>query len=161
MKKIRVKAFFIDYLVISLYLILLLLINLLLGSIFNWTYDISHFQAQLVATLFSVLPISLIFGIIEGKKGYTLGKYLMKIQVSSDDKKLARSVYRNILKFLPWQLGHMATIYGIFKGIDSIFYILLILSFSLLIIYVFTFTFFSKPIIDLVTKVDVTSKTID
>lgn len=161
MKIIRVKAFLIDYLVISLYLILLLLINLLLGSIFSWTYDISHFQAQLVATLSSVLPISFVFGIFEGKKGYTLGKYLMKIQVSSESKRLVRSVYRNLLKFLPWQLGHMATIYGIYKGIDTIFYLLLILSFSLLIIYIFSFAFLSKPIIDFATKIDVSRKLLD
>ncbi|WP_218121436.1 hypothetical protein [Alkalibacterium thalassium] len=28
---------------------------------------------------------------------------------------------RNTLKFLPWQFGHMSTIYGIYYGFDSLF----------------------------------------
>ncbi|SDK71183.1 hypothetical protein SAMN04488098_10545 [Alkalibacterium thalassium] len=34
---------------------------------------------------------------------------------------MKRSMIRNTLKFLPWQFGHMSTIYGIYYGFDSLF----------------------------------------
>ena len=147
------KAFLIDYLVISLYLIVLLLLNLLLGQIFGWTYDLRHLQAQWIVTLSSVLPIALFFGILEGAKGTTPGKYIMRIKIDHQEKPFTRSILRNLLKFLPWQLGHMSTIYAIFIGTDIVFYTLLIFSFGLLVLYITTFIVWERPFIDRLTKI--------
>ena len=53
------------------------------------------------------------------------------------DMPMKRSIIRNIIKFLPWQFGHMSTINGIYNDFDTPFsMIFFALSMILSIIYI-------------------------
>lgn len=106
----------IDYIVILFYLILLLIANLtfyllVLGRV----PELTVFQGQLIATFESVLPIVLIFSLLDYKKPYgTYGKRKFKLKVKYKTPSFYRSLVRNGIKFLPWQLAHIGIIDGIY-----------------------------------------------
>lgn len=119
----RFKALFFDWLFVSAYLVLLLLVTLAFyflvwGKIPRFT----NAQAQLVATFTSIVPIILIFSIMEGSGSFaSWGKRKTKLKVIYKDMPLMRSLVRNTLKFLPWQFGHMSTINGIYTDFGTPF----------------------------------------
>ena len=111
----RLKELVIDWLVISTYLMILAIISISFYMIvFKGIPKTTEIQSQLIATITSVIPIIIIFSILDFKKG-SIGK-------------------RNVLKFLPWQIGHMSTIHGIYTGFDGISIILEIVAITLLVI---------------------------
>ncbi|ALV22809.1 RDD family protein [Carnobacterium antarcticum] len=113
---VRIKELMIDYIVILLYLILLLIANLafyflVLGGVPEFTV----FQSQLIATFESVLPIVLIFSLLDYKKPYgTYGKRKARLKVQYKTPSFFRSLVRNGIKFLPWQLAHIGIIDGVY-----------------------------------------------
>jgi uncharacterized RDD family membrane protein YckC len=119
--KIRIRALLWDWIFISLYLIALLFVTLLfyyfvLGSIPIF----SETQSQWVAFMASILPIICIFTFWECKRPYaSIGKRNIGLMVRYRHSPIRGSIIRNILKFLPWQLGHMATIRGMYSGYES------------------------------------------
>ena len=119
--KIRFKALFWEWIFISMYLIALLGVALLfyhlvLGSIPSFTET----QSQCIAFLTSILPIICIFTFWECKTPYaSLGKRKIGLMVKYRKYPIRSSIIRNILKFLPWQLGHISTIRGMYYGYDS------------------------------------------
>lgn len=119
---IRIKALFLDWLFICAYLIILLLVAMTVFLVaLDGIPDFTHGQAQWMATLTSVVPIIVIFSIMEGSPPFgSWGKRKTKLLVSYRGRALQRSVLRNSLKFLPWQLGHMSTINGIYRGFDHL-----------------------------------------
>ena len=134
---LRIKAFLIDYVVISMYLILLLGINLLLNpTIFDGGVQRTQLQTQWISFVASVLPITLLFSFLETRYGITLGKHLLKIKVFYPDYTFLRSLLRNGLKFLPWQLGHMSTIYALYVGTDIVFYAITLVNLLLVTYYI-------------------------
>jgi len=144
MKAKRIKAFLIDYLVISMYLVILLGINLLINpSVFEGGLQASQLQTHLIAFVSSVLPVVLVFSLLEARYKKTLGAHVMKITVQFDDNPYRRSLLRNALKFLPWQLGHTSAIYAIYSGADLVFY--LITAFNALLMAVYLIGFFWRP----------------
>lgn len=67
--------------------------------------------------LYVILPIVLWFA-FKDLKGGTYGKKKAGLTVYFRNKSLIYSIIRNLVKFLPWQLGHIYTIHSIYHGYD-------------------------------------------
>lgn len=121
--RLRFKALFFDWLFVCGYLLLLLLVTLALYFlVLDGVPDFTSVQAQLVATFTSIVPIIIIFSIMEGSEPFaSWGKRKTGLKVVYKDKPMMRSLFRNTLKFLPWQFGHMSTINGMYHGFDTPF----------------------------------------
>ena len=110
----RIGAFLFDYLVISLYIVLLGLISFGVGSgplqgAFAAMFanpDISQFSAFLLL----VLPVILYFALLESSAWQaTLGKRKLGLRVVDQQGAqltFPRALVRALLKFLPWELTH-------------------------------------------------------
>ena len=137
--KMRFKALCIDYLCIVVYLVLLFGVAMICYKIlFDDFPQFSALQSQLIAFVTSVLPVFVWFAIMESKGEFkSFGKRIVGIQVKYvkyGNNPIKSSILRNALKFLPWQLAHMAVIDGIYEGFESPN--LLIVSLILPVIYV-------------------------
>lgn len=129
----RIKELVIDWLVISIYLIILAIISISFYMIvFKGIPKVTELQSQLIATVTSVIPIIIIFSILDFKSG-SIGKQKLGLKLYFKEKKFKYSIIRNVLKFLPWQIGHMATIHGIYTEFDTISIILQIIALTLLV----------------------------
>ena len=129
----RIKELVIDWLVICIYLIILVIISLSFYMIvFKGIPKVTELQSQLIATITSVIPIIIIFSILDFKKG-SIGKQKAGLKLYFKKRKFKYSIIRNIVKFLPWQIGHMATIHGIYTEFDTISIILQIIALTLLV----------------------------
>lgn len=118
--KSRLKELVIDYLVIVAYLVVLFGITMLVYAlIFAGIPKMSEFQSQLITTLTSVVPIILIFSYLDYAKGGSLGKTKAGLKLVYSKRSFLASLVRNCVKFLPWQLGHVSTIRGIYTNYDS------------------------------------------
>ncbi|MFW6084325.1 MAG: RDD family protein [Gemmatimonadota bacterium] len=112
----RIKAFAFDYLLIAGYLVVLLGVGTFLtfGPVeIGWREFMSEpAQADFVAFLLTVLPVTLYFALSEASGARaTRGKRRAGIEVvgrNGERIDLARSLIRSGLKFLPWQLAHTA-----------------------------------------------------
>ena len=130
----RLKELVIDWLVISTYLIMLAIISISFYMIvFKGIPKTTEIQSQLIATITSVIPIIMIFSILDFKKG-SIGKQKAGLKLYFKERKFRYSIIRNAVKFLPWQIGHMATIHGIYTRFDAISIILEIVAITLLVI---------------------------
>lgn len=132
----RIKELVIDWLVICMYLIMLAIISVSFYMIvLKGIPKVTELQSQLIATITSVIPIIIIFSILDFKRG-SIGKQKvgLKLYFKKREFKYIYSVIRNIIKFMPWQIGHMATIHGIYTEFDTISIILQIISLTLLVI---------------------------
>ncbi|MCC5894139.1 MAG: RDD family protein [Alkalibacterium sp.] len=137
--RLRLSALLFDWLFICVYLFGLFVVMItfylvVIGEI----PEFSHLQSQLVAMITTIIPISIIFSVMEGTGNYaSWGKKKNQLVVTYRFHPAKGSLIRNVLKFLPWQLGHMSTIYGIYNGYDSLFpMICLVLSLSLAVSYI-------------------------
>lgn len=99
-------------------------------AIFKGIPVFNELQSQLVATITSVIPIILIFTILDYSKG-SLGKQKAGLFVYYTNKSFGSSLIRNIVKFLPWQLGHIGTIHGMYTNFDPLAIIFTIISMTL------------------------------
>ena len=130
----RIKELVIDWLVICMYLIMLAIISVSFYMIvLKGIPKVTELQSQLIATITSVIPIIIIFSILDFKRGST-GKQEVGWKLYFKKREFKYSVIRNIIKFMPWQIGHMATIHGIYTEFDTISIILQIISLTLLVI---------------------------
>lgn len=119
--KRRVQELLIDYLVIIVYLAILLILNLgMIYFVFGKTPEYTELQAQLIATCTSVIPIILMFSYLDYYKGGSIGKRVARLKITYAHRKFSSSVLRNIVKFLPWQLGHIGVIHGVYSDFDVI-----------------------------------------
>lgn len=121
--KLRLKALFLDYLCIMAYLLILFI---LVMSFYKFVLkEIPQFtepMSQWIAFLSTVFPITSYFIIKESRKPYeTFGKKKVGLKILYEGNPIKGSIIRNILKFLPWQCGHLSVIRGIYSGFDSIF----------------------------------------
>lgn len=112
----RLREILIDYIVILVYLGSLLIISL--SSFFLVEKRIPPFtyiQAQLIALFVSVIPIVLLFSVLDFSRSRgTLGKRKTGLIVHYKTPSFWRSLARNCIKFLPWQLAHIGVINGIY-----------------------------------------------
>ena len=124
----RIKELVIDWIVICVYLIILAIISISFYMIvFKGIPKVTEIQSQIIATITSVIPIIIIFSILDFRRG-SIGKQKVGLKLY-----FKYSVIRNIVKFLPWQIGHMGTIHGIYTEFDTISIILQIIALTLLV----------------------------
>ena len=129
----RIKELVIDWLVICVYLIILAIISVSFYMIvFKGIPKVTELQSQLIATITSVIPIIIIFSILDFKKG-SIGKQKSGLKLYFKERKFRYSIIRNIVKFMPWQIGHMVTIHGIYTEFDTLSIVLQIISLTLLV----------------------------
>lgn len=142
----RIKELLYDWLFIWVYLlalfsVIMVVYLVLIGGIpvFN------SMQSQLVATLTTVVPLILVFTIMEGREPFaSYGKRKMNLTVIYKGNPKTGSLIRNTLKLLPWQFGHMSTISGIYNGFDSMFSIVFFSLSMLLSLTYISMAFFGK-----------------
>ena len=129
----RIKELVIDWLVICVYLIILAIISVSFYMIvFKGIPKVTELQSQLIATITSVIPIIIIFSILDFQKR-SIGKQKSGLKLYFKERKFRYSIIRNIVKFMPWQIGHMATIHGIYTEFDTLSIVLQIISLTLLV----------------------------
>ena len=120
----RTKAFGYDYLVISLYLILITLLFLALNSTFHLNQRLftSRVAAQSSGFLIITLPITLYFAIGESStKQATWGKQRLGLKVTErngEQISFWRALARTLLKFIPWEISH-TLIWNIYFSTES------------------------------------------
>lgn len=137
----RVKELFIDWFVISVYLVCLFIVFILFYKwVLNGIPTFTHIESQITAFISSILPIILLFTYLDYNGG-SIGKRKMNLTLAYKNKNYSSALVRNIIKFLPWQLGHMGTIKGIYTGFDTISIVLNVLSVGLML-----FLFFMETI---------------
>jgi|SRR5690625_1270753 len=141
MKK-RLLELLVDYVFIVAYLLLLLFINFGISMfIFKGIPEYTEIQAQLIATFFSVLPIMLIFSYLDYFKKGSIGKRVARLKLVYSNDSFTSSLLRNMIKFLPWQLGHIGVIHGMYSEFDMVALILanggILLGFVLLLMGLF------------------------
>lgn len=89
-------------------------------GVFREIPEFTQGQSQLIATLTSVIPLILIFSYLEGPTRYaSLGKRKAGLTIHYSKNAKVSSYVRNIIKFLPWQIGHIGTISGIYSNYES------------------------------------------
>ena len=133
----RVKELFIDWLVISVYLVCLFIVNILYyKTVLKGIPEFTHLQSQIIAFVSSVIPIIFIFTYLDYHGG-SIGKRKMGLKLVYRNKSLGSALARNIIKFLPWQLGHMGTIRGIYTGFDTLSIVMDAFSVGLMLILFF------------------------
>ncbi len=110
--KRRFLALFFDYLTILLYMIILFGISMFVYFVILDSIPMFNELWMNLVSLTLIVPVVLFSIITESsKKHATLGKIKMKLMVASvesDTVKLWQIIVRNIIKFLPWQIAHMA-----------------------------------------------------
>ncbi|MGO4928620.1 RDD family protein [Fundicoccus sp. Sow4_D5] len=138
-KKQRLTELLVDWLMICLYLISLFLVMLIV----NYFVYGEALPAQderyshLIATFTTSVPISLIFAWLDYRWAGTLGKRFAGLTVRFKKLSFGRSLLRNIIKFLPWQFGHMAVIHFMFGEIDAFGIVSYGLSVGLLVLFLY------------------------
>ena len=119
--KKRMIEFLFDYLFILAYLVLLFIISMLIYIIFfNGVPEFTEIQSQWLVFLTSILPITLLFTFLDYAKNGSLGKTKGGLELVYQKKTVQASLIRNVIKFLPWQLGHMGTIHGFYSDFDML-----------------------------------------
>lgn len=117
--KARVKEFAYDYLVILGYLVLLFVMTMVVYMLLlDGIPQMSELQSQLIALVTSVIPVVLIFTYLDYAQGGSFGKKKAGLKLVYRHTSVKSSLLRNIIKFLPWQLGHMSTIRGVYTDYD-------------------------------------------
>ena len=142
--KKRMIEFLFDYLFIIAYLGLLFLGSMLIYIIFfNGVPEFTEIQSQWLVFFTSVLPITLLFTSLDYTKNGSFGKAKAGLQLVYQKKTVQASLIRNTIKFLPWQLGHMGTIHGVYSEFD-VLSISLSISATLLAVLLLAMTIFRK-----------------
>ena len=142
--KKRMIEFLFDYLFILAYLVLLFLSSMLIYIIFfNGVPEFAEIQSQWLVFFTSVLPITLLFTFLDYKNYGSFGKVKAGLELVYQKKTVQASLIRNVIKFLPWQLGHMGTIHGLYSDFD-VLSIILSFSATLLAVLLLAMTIFRK-----------------
>ncbi|MEO8955997.1 MAG: RDD family protein [Ktedonobacteraceae bacterium] len=110
----RIGAFLLDYLIITAYIALLVIVGVGLGfgplqSVFQVMFSNPN-SSEVSAFLLLVLPVILYFALFEHSSWQaTWGKRKMGLRVIDTHGarlSLSRSLVRSLLKFVPWELTH-------------------------------------------------------
>ncbi|MGF1462027.1 MAG: RDD family protein [Maricaulaceae bacterium] len=109
----RVSAFFVDYIVIAIYIGALTAVSVFLGA--HQAEFKSGSEAKILWHVVSfvslTVPVWGYFTLLEGGPGQTLGKRLLRVRVVSLEGGAlgrGRAGLRNLMRFLPWELAHTA-----------------------------------------------------
>jgi uncharacterized RDD family membrane protein YckC len=109
----RILAFVIDLVVIVLYALVLFAIMMILSQTGIVTLGTVHpLTGQLIGFCTLTLPVILYFIVFEaGQRHATLGKRILKIEVTGDEITAGQIILRNIIKFLPWEFAHAGVLW--------------------------------------------------
>ena len=141
LKKRMIELLF-DYLFILAYLALLFLGSMLFYIIFfKGIPEYTEIQSQCLVFFTSVLPITLLFTFLDYTNNGSFGKVKAGLELVYQKKTVQASLIRNTIKFLPWQLGHMGTIHGVYSEFD-VLSISLSISATLLAVLLLAMTMF-------------------
>lgn len=101
----RLAAYFADCLVILVYAVLLAAISITLAP----DAVLSKAAAYGLSVVTLTGPVVLVFALLESRFGAGPGKALLGIRVRQGAERpgFARSLVRNIGKFLPWEIAHL------------------------------------------------------
>lgn len=112
----------IDYLVILAYLIILALVTLAGYFLFlGGVPKITMWQSQAIALVTSVAPMVLVFTQLDFRGAHgSYGKRVANLRVQFQTQRYWRSLVRNCVKFLPWQLAHQGVIEGVYTDFTSL-----------------------------------------
>ena len=125
--KKRMMEFLFDYLFILAYLAFLFIVSMLIYIIFfNGVPEFTEIQSFL-----------------DYKNDGSVGKVKAGLELVYLKKTVQASLIRNVIKFLPWQLGHMGTIHGFYSNFDGLS-IILSISATLLAVLLLVMTMFRK-----------------
>lgn len=104
----RVLAWIVDCVVILAYACVLFGVMTILSFTGLVTLDTVHpVTGQLIGFFTLTLPVALYCIFLEaGGKHATIGKRMLKIEVTADSLTTQQVVMRNIIKFLPWEFAH-------------------------------------------------------
>ena len=99
----RLLAMLIDIGVILIYAIMLYIV---VTQVIHYNGSDNLIVLNLISFLVMIVPGYLYFTVMEYKFRFTLGKKVLGLKISNHSD-LMPLVIRNVLKLLPWQLGHM------------------------------------------------------
>jgi len=107
----RFIAFLFDWLFISIYIVIIFMVNFTLISTSISLTTENIVLLHLLDFFVLTFPVILYFSLFEcSSKGGTLGKqrfHLRVVRTDGGQLALGRAFLRSILKFLPWQLSHV------------------------------------------------------
>ena len=161
---LRLKAFFIDYLLILAYLAVLAVLSLYLFPPVQEWFSGSLVVAQLVGFIIVTLPVSLYFIISDSTLfGQSFGKKRTGIRVVDKDgitPSIARLTIRTLLKFLPWELSHYLVYRLVAVGDGDVplsYTVIGVVIYVLIFAYILTAVFTKKKqsLYDLIVKTEV------
>ena len=142
--KKRMMEFLFDYLFILASLVFLFIVSMLIYIIFfNGVPEFTEIQSQWLVFFTSILPITLLFTYLDYAKNGSFGKVKAGLELVYQKKTVQASLIRNTIKFLPWQLGHMGTIHGVYSEFDVLSITLSFLA-TLLAVFLLAMTIFRK-----------------
>lgn len=148
---LRLKAFFIDYFIILAYLAVLFIVNVFIFPDLQKFFQGSAATAQFTGFLMVTLPVSLYFVISEVMfNGQSVGKKKLNMQVvgaKGEKISLRKSIFRTLLKFLPWEMSHFL-IYRLMEIGEEpvpVFYMIVgVCIYALMFLYILTAIFTKK-----------------
>lgn len=118
--KTRMKEIFFDEVTILLYLLFLFCGAMAIyGLFFQGIPKMGELKTQFVSLGTSVIPMVLLFTYLDYSKGGSFGKRKAALYLYYENKSVKSALIRNCVKFLPWELGHISTIHGIYTGFDD------------------------------------------
>ena len=118
----RILASIIDYAIITGYASILFLCTTIISSTSNLKFSENPIIGQLIGFMTLTLPV-ITYSYLTEKSDWrgTIGKRLQKIVVFTDQNKILKSILlRNILKYLPWEIGHTGVHWIIYYSSNSI-----------------------------------------
>ncbi|WP_414050226.1 RDD family protein [Macrococcus animalis] len=108
----------IDYIVICIYLLLLLAVtSIFYYFVYKGIPEFIEIESQLIATFTSVVPIIFLFTYFDYYSN-TPGRKQTHLILHFEKKSYPFALLRNIVKFIPWQIGHIGTIHGVYSNFD-------------------------------------------
>lgn len=126
--RVRCKELLIDYLVILAYLLVLFTVATVFYMLaFGGISRMPELQAQFIATATSVVPVIILFSVLDWRGG-SVGKQKAGLVIRYKTRVFWRSLARNLVKFLPWQLAHIGVIGGVYSDWEAVWGFVLIYS---------------------------------
>lgn len=134
----RITELLVDWLMICLYLIVIFLIVAMFNFFVHGTAfpNYSETTSLLILTFTTTVPIALVFAWMEYRFNGTLGKVFSGLVVVSTTRSFGRFLLRNLIKFVPWQLGLMAVTRFMYHEPDTLAFGKWILSTGLMLMLI-------------------------